>query len=89
MTGLPTLYWFGYQDVGYGYVDKDSTIVVMLIDNLCFSLVFVLSLGCYFVSFLKDLICIPRPYAPPVTRLSKHSFCVQFVSYEFDVLQFL
>lgn len=30
----------------------------------------VLAFGVYLASFLKDLICSPRPFAPPVTRLS-------------------
>ncbi|KAH7925027.1 hypothetical protein BV22DRAFT_1012009 [Leucogyrophana mollusca] len=33
-------------------------------------LVFVLASGVYFSSFIKDLICSPRPFAPPVTRLT-------------------
>ncbi len=35
------------------------------------SLLIVLALGVYFSSFFKDLICSPRPFAPPVTRLSE------------------
>jgi len=35
--------------------------------RLCYALAF----GVYLTSFLKDLACSPRPYAPPVTRLSK------------------
>ncbi|TCD68717.1 hypothetical protein EIP91_010001 [Steccherinum ochraceum] len=33
-------------------------------------LLLVLAFGVYASSFLKDLICAPRPYAPPVTRLT-------------------
>ncbi|KAK1219246.1 Long-chain base-1-phosphate phosphatase [Marasmius sp. AFHP31] len=33
-------------------------------------LISVLVLGVYFSSFLKDLFCAPRPYSPPVTRLT-------------------
>jgi len=33
-------------------------------------LLFVLAFGVYASSFVKDLICSPRPYAPPVTRLT-------------------
>ncbi|KAG2340309.1 hypothetical protein BDR05DRAFT_984137 [Suillus weaverae] len=33
-------------------------------------LVIVLASGVYVVSFLKDLVCSPRPLAPPVTRLT-------------------
>ncbi|KAG9316165.1 phosphatidic acid phosphatase type 2/haloperoxidase [Chiua virens] len=32
-------------------------------------LVVVLASGVYFSSFIKDLVCSPRPFAPPVTRL--------------------
>jgi dihydrosphingosine 1-phosphate phosphatase len=35
--------------------------------RLCYTLAF----GLYSSSFLKDLVCSPRPYTPPVTRLSK------------------
>ncbi|KAH8101950.1 hypothetical protein BXZ70DRAFT_932625 [Cristinia sonorae] len=33
-------------------------------------LLLVLAFGVYLASFLKDLICAPRPYAPPVARLT-------------------
>ncbi|KAH8823214.1 sphingosine-1-phosphate phosphatase [Flagelloscypha sp. PMI_526] len=33
-------------------------------------LLIILALGVYFSSVLKDLICSPRPFAPPVTRLT-------------------
>lgn len=35
------------------------------------SLLLVLAMGVYTSSFVKDLFCSPRPFAPPVTRLSK------------------
>ena len=35
-----------------------------------YRLLFVLALGVYASSFVKDLVCSPRPYAPPVARLS-------------------
>jgi len=34
-------------------------------------LLVVLALGVYLSSFVKDLVCSPRPFAPPVTRLSE------------------
>ena len=34
------------------------------------SLVVILGFGVYLSSFLKDLVCAPRPYSPPVERLS-------------------
>ena len=34
------------------------------------SLVVVLASGVYFSSFIKDLVCSPRPFSPPVSRLS-------------------
>ena len=34
----------------------------------------VLALGVYCSSVVKDLICSPRPFAPPVTRLSMNQF---------------
>jgi membrane-associated phospholipid phosphatase len=33
-------------------------------------LLLVLALGVYTSSFVKDLFCVPRPFAPPVTRLT-------------------
>ncbi|KAI8971283.1 PAP2-domain-containing protein [Trametes punicea] len=33
-------------------------------------LLLMLAVGVYAVSFMKDLFCCPRPYAPPVTRLT-------------------
>ncbi|CAK9782950.1 unnamed protein product [Cutaneotrichosporon oleaginosum] len=33
-------------------------------------LVFIVGLGIYFSCVVKDIVCSPRPYAPPVTRLS-------------------
>ena len=32
---------------------------------------YVLACGVYLSSFLKDMVCSPRPYAPPVARLCK------------------
>ena len=40
---------------------------LILFGRLCYALAF----GVYISSFLKDLVCSPRPYAPPVVRLSK------------------
>ncbi|KAK7462727.1 Long-chain base-1-phosphate phosphatase [Stygiomarasmius scandens] len=34
------------------------------------ALITVLASGVYFSSFIKDLLCSPRPFAPPVTRLT-------------------
>jgi hypothetical protein len=31
----------------------------------------VVGLGIYVSSFAKDLVCTPRPYSPPVVRLSE------------------
>jgi len=39
--------------------------------TLIASLVFVLASGAYLSSFIKDLVCSPRPFSPPVTRLSE------------------
>ncbi|KAJ8688727.1 Long-chain base-1-phosphate phosphatase [Pleurotus ostreatus] len=39
-------------------------------EELGTELVTVLAAGVYFSSFIKDLICSPRPFAPPVTRLT-------------------
>jgi len=39
-------------------------------DELGRGLVIVLASGVYLVSFMKDLFCAPRPFSPPVTRLT-------------------
>ncbi|KAF5380023.1 hypothetical protein D9615_006192 [Tricholomella constricta] len=41
-------------------------------------LLLVLALGVYFSSFIKDLICSPRPFAPPVTRLTIGSHHLEY-----------
>ncbi|KAI0341413.1 hypothetical protein BDW22DRAFT_1332802 [Trametopsis cervina] len=54
------------------------TFFMTLLPAFCFfgyqditrGLIFVLSLGVYLSSFMKDLACSPRPFSPPVTRLS-------------------
>lgn len=40
-------------------------------DPNLFSTIYVLALGGYSTSVIKDLFCSPRPLAPPVTRLSE------------------
>lgn len=40
--------------------------------------VLVLAFGVYFSSFFKDLICSPRPFAPPVTRLTIGSHHLEY-----------
>ncbi|KAI0253432.1 hypothetical protein BJV78DRAFT_1302210 [Lactifluus subvellereus] len=42
--------------------------------GLCYALAF----GVYSSSFLKDLVCSPRPYAPPVTRLTIGSHHLEY-----------
>ncbi|KAJ7034573.1 sphingosine-1-phosphate phosphatase [Mycena alexandri] len=39
-------------------------------DDIGHGLINVLCLGIYFTSVLKDLFCSPRPFAPPVTRMT-------------------
>jgi len=41
-------------------------------------LIFVLSTGVYTSSVIKDLICSPRPHAPPVTRLTMGSHHLEY-----------
>jgi len=42
--------------------------------GLCYALAF----GVYISSFLKDLVCSPRPYAPPVVRLTVGSHHLEY-----------
>ncbi|EIN09036.1 hypothetical protein PUNSTDRAFT_87143 [Punctularia strigosozonata HHB-11173 SS5] len=41
-------------------------------------IVFVVAMSGYVTSFLKDLICSPRPFAPPVTRLTIGSHHLEY-----------
>jgi len=41
-------------------------------------IVHVLAFGVYFSSLVKDLICSPRPFAPPVTRLTMGSHHLEY-----------
>ncbi|KAF9538128.1 hypothetical protein CPC08DRAFT_808238 [Agrocybe pediades] len=59
MAILPTMFFFGYPEMGRG-------------------LVAVLGLGIYGSSVLKDLFCSPRPFAPPVTRLTIGSHHLEY-----------
>ena len=45
-----------------------------------FRLCYALAYGVYLSSFLKDMVCSPRPYAPPVTRLCKEQSISSSVS---------
>ncbi|TDL24468.1 hypothetical protein BD410DRAFT_719424 [Rickenella mellea] len=54
------------------------TFFMITIPAICFfghielgnGLIFVLGMGVYLSSFMKDAVCSPRPYSPPVTRLT-------------------
>ncbi|ESK92555.1 pap2 domain protein [Moniliophthora roreri MCA 2997] len=46
--------------------------------ELGLGLVLVLATGVYFSSFFKDLFCSPRPFAPPVTRLTIGSHHLEY-----------
>jgi len=62
------------------------TFFMTLLPAFCFfgyqditrGLLFVLSLGVYLSSFLKDLICSPRPFSPPVARLTIGSHHLEY-----------
>ncbi|KIK37335.1 hypothetical protein CY34DRAFT_776193 [Suillus luteus UH-Slu-Lm8-n1] len=55
MIGLPLTFFFGYEELGRGYESVRSTLIFF---------------GFRGLHCLKDLICSPRPMAPPVTRMS-------------------
>ncbi|EEB89968.1 hypothetical protein MPER_11885 [Moniliophthora perniciosa FA553] len=46
--------------------------------DLALGLILVLATGVYFSSFFKDLFCSPRPFAPPVTRLTIGSHHLEY-----------
>ncbi|KAH9055414.1 hypothetical protein EDB87DRAFT_1641220 [Lactarius vividus] len=47
-------------------------------DDLGRRLCYVLAFGVYMSSYLKDLVCSPRPYAPPVVRLAVGNHHVEY-----------
>lgn len=47
-------------------------------DEFGTSLIVILAFGVYFTSVIKDLVCSPRPFAPPVTRLSIGSHHLEY-----------
>ena len=75
MIMLPIFYFFGAPHFGRGYVVSLVIKRTRLTDVSC-SLLLMLSAGVYVSSFMKDLCCVPRPYAPPVTRLSEFSLAL-------------
>lgn len=42
------------------------------------SLLYVLAAGGYVTSVLKDLFCVPRPYSPPLVRLSVGTHALEY-----------
>ncbi|KAF7799313.1 hypothetical protein EIP86_010545 [Pleurotus ostreatoroseus] len=62
------------------------TFFMTLLPAFCFfghpeigrGLMFVLSLGVYTASVIKDMFCLPRPFAPPVTRLTIGSHHLEY-----------
>ena len=67
MVMLPAFFFFGGNELGRGCV------AIFTQPNCCLTsrrLLTVLALGVYCASVVKDLFCSPRPFAPPVTRLS-------------------
>ncbi|KAF6753714.1 sphingosine-1-phosphate phosphatase [Ephemerocybe angulata] len=47
-------------------------------ENIARDLIIVLASGVYLSSVMKDLFCAPRPFAPPVTRLTIGSFHLEY-----------
>ncbi|KAH9047524.1 hypothetical protein EDB83DRAFT_2677077 [Lactarius deliciosus] len=47
-----------------------------LVRRLCYALAF----GAYMLSYLKNLVCSPRPYAPPVVRLTVENHHLEYGS---------
>ena len=73
MIMLPLFYFFGAPQFGRGYVVY-PIMHYRHVSNFRVRLLLMLSTGVYVSSFLKDLCCVPRPFAPPVTRLSELHF---------------
>lgn len=74
MILLPCFFFFGFDRAGYGSVDPIVRPIVCSAEvRDCHRLINQLGTGVYLASLLKDLVCSPRPFAPPVTRLSKSS----------------
>jgi hypothetical protein len=68
MVFLPIFFFFGDAETGRGCVAGNNVLFTPL--TIHTSLINVSAFGVYSTSFLKDFACSPRPYAPPVTRLS-------------------
>ena len=68
---LPVFFFFGYDELGREYALFPFTNEIIIIGQPLYRLCYALAFGVYLSSFLKDMVCSPRPFAPPVTRLSK------------------
>jgi hypothetical protein len=69
MMALPACFFFGFDELGRGCVLGQN--LLYRSNGLSYSLIMVLATGIYCTSVAKDLFCSPRPFSPPVTRLSK------------------
>ncbi|KAF9064016.1 phosphatidic acid phosphatase type 2/haloperoxidase, partial [Rhodocollybia butyracea] len=62
MILLPAVFFFGFDVGGEAGLGGNK--------EMGMGLVMIMGLGVYASSFVKDLVCSPRPFAPPVTRLT-------------------
>jgi hypothetical protein len=88
MTFLPMLFWLGYLPRARG---SASLAVPSMNKELMISLLHVTGLGIWLSSFLKDLACAPRPFSPPMVRLTMsthaHEYGMSPESYHYTGLK--
>lgn len=71
MIGIPMLFFFGQGHNSRSYVPSLPLVVLEdLADEIGDSLLYILATGGYLTSILKDLFCVPRPFSPPLVRLT-------------------
>lgn len=76
MICVPMIFWFGAGSTGRGsvplsfrFASCNSVPRCYRADEISPRLLYVLAGGGYITSVLKDLFCVPRPFAPPMFRL--------------------
>lgn len=67
MVVLPILFWCGHTAIGRGWVLWGESGEPRLIYG---RIVHILASGVFVTGFLKDMLCLPRPLSPPLSRIT-------------------